>query len=126
MVPPTIPPTLGRPDQPPPTWPWTYTLRFGPPTVTRPVPLYPLLLALKEPEKPAGEVRGLGLGMWIVCIEGANERVSFKELFMILMEKIVLCSDMSRQIHTNVCLISTIPIHIFLWWWRNEHIFRIT
>jgi hypothetical protein len=26
------------------------------------------LLALNDPEKPAGEVRGLGLGMLIVCI----------------------------------------------------------
>jgi hypothetical protein len=27
---------------------------------------------LKEPEKPAGEVRGLGLVNWRVCIGGAK------------------------------------------------------
>ena len=92
MVPPTIPPKLGRPDQPPPTWPSAQTCRFGPPTVTRPVPLYPLLLALNEPEKPAGEVRGLGLVNWSVCIEESErESEGFKERFMIVLEKIVLC-----------------------------------
>lgn len=59
---------LGRPDQPPPTWPWTNALRFSLPTVTRPLPLKPWLLALNEPETPAGEVRGLGLGKRMVCI----------------------------------------------------------
>jgi len=68
MVPPTIPPKLGLPDHPPLTWPSAKTLRFGPPTVTRPEPLYPSLLAPNEPENPAGEVRGLGLGIRIVCI----------------------------------------------------------
>lgn len=59
---------LGRLFHPPLTWPWTNALRLALPTVTRPVPLKPWLLALNEPETPAGEVRGLGLGMRMVCI----------------------------------------------------------
>ena len=59
---------LGRLFQPPLTWPWTNALRLALPTVTRPVPLKPWLLALNEPEKPEGEVRGLGLGKRMVCI----------------------------------------------------------
>jgi len=55
---------LGRLFQPPLTWPWTNALRFSLPTVTRPVPLKPWLLALNEPETPAGEVRW---GKRIVC-----------------------------------------------------------
>ena len=66
---------LGRPDQPPPTWPWTNALRLALPTVTRPVPLKPWLLALNEPDTPAGEVRGLGLGMRMVCIGLAKREV---------------------------------------------------
>jgi len=37
------------------------------------VPLYPWLLALNEPEKPAGEVRGLGLVNWRDCIGGGSK-----------------------------------------------------
>ena len=51
--------------------------RLGPPTVTRPVPLKPWLLALNDPETPAGDVRGLGLGNRIVCI-GVSERASVR------------------------------------------------
>ena len=88
------------------------------------MPLYPWLLALNDPEKPAGEVRGLGLVNWRVCI-GTRERViGSKRAFMILKEKIVLCYF--REVrrgggHTNIALICAVPIHIFLWWWRNYH-----
>ena len=51
------------------------------------MPLYPWLLALNDPEKPAGEVRGLGLVNWRDCIgEGGVQRA-----FMIVKEIIVLC-----------------------------------
>ena len=59
---------LGRLFQPPLTWPWTNALRFSLPAVMRPVPLKPWLLALNDPDTPAGEVRGLGLGKRMVCI----------------------------------------------------------
>ena len=38
------------------------------------MPLYPWLLALNDPDKPAGEVRGLGLVNWRDCIgEGGSK-----------------------------------------------------
>jgi len=46
------------------------------------VPLYPWLLALNDPEKPAGEVRGLGLVNWRDCIgEGGRASEGVKERF---------------------------------------------
>ena len=54
------------------------------------MPLYPWLLALNDPEIPAGEVRGLGLVNWRDCI-GAERGKRDQRAFMILKEKIVLC-----------------------------------
>ena len=55
------------------------------------MPLYPWLLALNDPDKPAGEVRGLGLVNWRDCIGEGGASKGGQRAFMILKEIIVLC-----------------------------------
>lgn len=45
------------------------------------MPLYPWLLALNDPEKPAGDVLGLGLVNWRDCIGEGGGRVKGSKSF---------------------------------------------
>jgi hypothetical protein len=64
-------------------------LRFSFPAVIRPVPLHPPLLASKDPENPAGEVLGFGLGKLIgVLFEDGETEITSKDI-TILKKKII-------------------------------------
>lgn len=86
IVPPSIPPTLERPDHPPPIWPSAQMFLLAAPIFTRPLSLYLLLLTLNESEKPVGGSARVMVGK-VESLHRSGEKEMGSKIFMILKEK---------------------------------------